>query len=69
MLFLSCNVLRLISLDQKMLYATLLIVSVILILKNNSKLTSAPFIYLVGFVTLYSVFKLYTDRGEGTRVL
>lgn len=68
MLFLSCNVLRLISLDQKMLYATLLIVSVILILKNNSKLTSAPFIYLVGFVTLYSVFKLYTDRGEGTRV-
>lgn len=68
MLFLSCNILRLISLDQKMLYATLLIVSVILILKNNSKLTSAPFIYLVGFVTLYSVFKLYTDRGEGTRV-
>lgn len=68
MLFLSCNVLRLTDIDQIMLYAAMLVVSVVLILKNNSKLTAIPFIYLVAFVAIYSSFKLYTDRGEGTRV-
>lgn len=68
LLFFGINILSYIGIDDKLFYALLLALSVPFICKNKKQLTTnKAFIYLLVITVIYSVFKLLTDTGEGTR--
>ncbi len=68
LIFLGSNVLGVFNIDEKLFHAMLLALAIIpctyysRIWKQNK-----PFLFLFLFVIIFAVYRLYTDRGEGTR--
>lgn len=62
------NVQTTFGVDAKMFYSIIIVISILLSLQRKTQiLRDKSLVFLIILVSTYSVFKIYTDQGEGTR--